>query len=346
MAVDWRIPRSGTYRYVRVDYSTRHELEELHTIQPKGSIARNMDSALKESGSLPCEGPIDIGDDLLRIYYVVEDDNGNDESVALATMHAAAESVKHTVAADTCALKLYSALLTLEEDCIDKTLTIAAGSIALDEAVNIIASAGLPVVAASSTRALTEDASWDAGTSKLTVINDLLAIAGFWSAGVDGWGRVVLSEYVEPIKRSIVWDFSAGANSITLPEATYDSDRYKTPNKAIVVCSKSGSAPIIGTATNTSAESPYSTVSRGRVITTTITVSDVADQAAADSLAAQTLESASSPSETAERSHTFAPVTIRDVVRVKHGYEASIQSQDITLSPACLISSSFKRIWR
>ena len=36
MAVDWTIPREGRFRYVRVDYTSRLELEELTTIEPGG----------------------------------------------------------------------------------------------------------------------------------------------------------------------------------------------------------------------------------------------------------------------------------------------------------------------
>lgn len=349
---DWTHAHRDTYRYIRVDYATRAELEELRTVQPGGTITRNINTTLKESGSLPCGGPIDIGDDLVRIYFdAIDDETDAAETVVLATMHATAENVQYSAATATSTLTLYSALLTLEQATIDATLTVPAGTVAVSKAAEIITGLGLPVVADPSSATTTADASWDPGTSKLGIVNDLLGVVGFWSARPDGWGRVILLEYTDPSDRQSMWDFTAGPRCIFLPDLAYTSDRFSVPNKCTVICSQAEGEPIAGVAVNDDSVSPYSTVSRGREIPLTATVSDIADQAAADALAKQKLVAASAASETVTVKHSYAPVTIGDVAHLTWGtrgldFDGTVQSEDVSLTPGALTISNIKRIWR
>jgi len=349
--VDWSIPRAGTFRFYRVDYTTRHELEELTTVLPGGNISRNLNAALKESGSLPVAGPLSLGDDLVRVYYVVEDDDGNEEKIALATMHAVAETVRYSSATATAALVLYSALLTLQDTSIDASLTIAAGAVAVSEAAKICTDLGLPVVASASSKQLGTDMSFDAGTPYLAVVNELLAYAGYWSASVDGWGRVLMEPYQDPSERAPVWDFIAGANCIFLPDVEVGSDAFSVPNKYVLTCSNPDGAPLIGSYTNTDPASPFSTVTRGRTITKSETVNDAVDVADLNARAKARLITETASTETVSLQHAYAPVRVADAVSLNwaaHGLSmrGAIQSQDIALVPSALTKTTLKRIWR
>jgi len=349
-AIDWTIPRQGVYRYYRVDYTTRLEIEELTTILAGGSITRNMYTDLKEAGKLPAIGPLSLGDDLVRIYYVVEDDNGNTEAVALATMHAVAESVALNAATESCELTLYSALLTLQQDTIETSLTIPAGTVAVSEAASLCAALGLPVVASPSVKTLGSDVSFDAGTTYLKIVNHLLGYAGFWSVLVDGWGRVVMSPYQSPDERAVSWEFVAGENCIFLPSVELASDSFKVPNKCVLVCSNADTT-LAGSYTNDDPASPFSTVSRGRTITMTETVNDAEDVDDLNGRARARLQSATAATETVKVQHAYAPVTTSDVVRLRWDgrnvdLEGAIQAQEIALVPSALVTTEAKRIWR
>ena len=349
-SIDWHIPREGVYRFRRVSYATRQEIEELSSIEPGGTITRNTNTDLKESGKLTAVGPLSIGDDLIRIYYVVEDDDGGEEAMAIATMHASVESSTYTSATETCTVTLYSALLTLQGAELTASLTIPSGTVAVSQAAALITGLGLPVIASPSAKALTADRSYDAGSTYLKVVNDLLDFAGYWSALVDGWGRVVLAPYEAPADRSSVWDFKDGENCIYLPDVSTTTDAFSVPNVCILTSSTSG-AGLIGTYTNADPASPYSTVSRGRSIAMTDTVSDAVDQADLVTRAKIKLATATSATEITTIKHAYAPVSIGDVVGFAWGRhslacDGSVQSQDISLVPSATTTTVLKRIWR
>lgn len=352
MAIDWTIPRLGVYRFYRVAYSSRQELELLTTIQTGekvGRITRNVNAELKESGSLPCVDPPAMGDDLVRIYYVVEDDNGQEESIPLATMHAVKTAALYTAAAQTSDLELFSALLTLEQATPTESLVIAAGSVAVTEAAAICTDLGLPVVLTPGTKTLGVDAAWNAGKPYREIVNNLLGYASYWSAGVDGWGRVILAPYEDPTYRAPVWDFVSGLNCIYLPDVTLESDAFEVPN-VCVITSSNPEAALTGSYTNDDPASPYSTVTRGRSITLVKTVDDAVDEADLNARARIALVNATGAAETLTIEHAYAPVAPGDVVTFayeRHGLtmRASILSQELSLGPACRTRSILKRVW-
>lgn len=348
--MDWTSARDGVFRYHRVDHATRRELERLTTVRPGGTITRNLNVALKESGSLPIIGPLPLGDDLVRIYYDVTDETGASLSVPLATMHAAAESVRYTSATAEATVTLYSALLGLQA-ALKTSLTIAAGTVAVTQAAALCASLGLPVVASPSTRQLLTAASFNPGTTYLSVVNHLLDVAGFWSAGVDGWGRVVLAPYQDPSERASAYRFVSGARCIFLPDVEVTSDAFDVPNVCTLTGSRPGADAIVGTYTNADPASPYSTVNRGREIPLTGTVDDAVDAADLAARAKARLIAATAATETVKVKHAYVPIApgdAADLVWGAHGLDmrGAIVSQDITLDPAAVTVSTFKRIWR
>ncbi len=349
MAIDWTLPRLGVFRFFRVAYAGRQELEELTTIRPGGRITRNLGTDLKEEGKLPCVELPSLGDDLVRIYYVVTDDAGQEASIALATMHAVKPKADYTAAAETAELNLMSALLTLQQAKLSASLTIPAGTVAIDAAAAICTALGLPYVASGSTRALTSDASWNAGDTRLKVVNYLLDFAGFWSAQVDGWGRVVFAPYEDPGRRTPVWTFAEGPRCIFEPAASIETDAWDVPNVCVLTAS-SPTAALSGSYTNDDPGSPYSTVTRGREITLAETVDDAIDAADLNARAEKRLMLATSATERLEIRHAYAPVTIGDVIDFGWNtrglaMRSAIQSQDLTLTPALPTKSLSKRVW-
>ena len=348
--VDWTIPRKGTYRFVRVDYATRAELEELTTIQPGGTIVRNMETDLKESGTLSAVEFPEIGDDLVRIYYQVRDRAGAEVEIPLATMHAVKKSSKFTAAAQSCTVSLLSALLTMQDDKSYTTVTIPAGTNAIEAAVDIVTDLGLPVVATPSDKALFSDANFDPGTPALKVVNHLLDYAHYWSALVDEWGRVVFAPYQEPRERVLAWELRDGASCTFLPDVSMDSDAFDVPNVCVLTVSNAEES-FSGAYFNADPSSPYSTVNRGRFIVLAETVTDAVDDGDLFDKAKSRLMLATSATEKYVFRHAYdpsiAPASVGACAWSKHmlAFYAAVLSQEIALNSAALTTTTVKRIW-
>jgi len=114
---------------------------------------------------------------------------------------------------------------------------------------------------------------WEAGTSKLKIINDLLDVAGYNSLWMDGFGAFQMTPRVLPADRSIMYEVLGfprelrdGEQSIYSPDWTRDRDSFNVPNKVIAVQAAGGedTTALVGTWTNEDANSPYSYQARGR----------------------------------------------------------------------------------
>jgi hypothetical protein len=169
---------------------------------------------------------------------------------------------------------------------------------------------------------VTSTLTWDVGTTRLRIINDLLDAAGYFSLWVDGWGNFRATPYTTPASRaprfSVMAPFEVGATSLWAPEWTADEDIYAVPNRVVAVSQGDGdTAALTSTATNTDPLSPYSSVSRGRWITLVETGVEAVDQAALDTYAARRLTEVTSVTSTLTIKHAPLPgLNVNDVVRV------------------------------
>lgn len=180
-------------------------------------------------------------------------------------------------------LAIHDKSSVLEQDRVEESFTAGTSDPILEIVADVIASAGETIsVNASDTRTLASPLTWEVGTSKLQIVNDLLTGSlGYFALRVDGVGNFRATPYVKPSERSIRYSVLNGADgeplerelrdgdqSIYSPEWTRDRVNYKVPNKVIAISSGTGEGPaLVGVATNDDPASPYSTVSRGRVIT-------------------------------------------------------------------------------
>ena len=81
---DWLREFDASYRFMRVSRATGAEVSELEGFEDGGSISRNLDTDVYESASATCEGGLDVGADLVRVYLDA-DFGGEVERVALGT---------------------------------------------------------------------------------------------------------------------------------------------------------------------------------------------------------------------------------------------------------------------
>ncbi|MBK0420151.1 hypothetical protein JD276_14025 [Leucobacter sp. CSA1] len=243
--------------------------------------------------------------------------------------------------------KLLSPLAVVDEDTTEATYSLPAGTPIIPTVVALIQSTGETRIAATESEAvLRSPMVWEAGTPKLTIINELLESAGYWSLWCDGSGQHRVEPYVPPADREPAYTFQAGAVSIHSPDWSREQDHAAVPNRFIVIGEGSDEEPaIVGVATNENPDSPYSFQARGRWITETEEGAEVADQVAADLLAQRRLLDRMSPVAKLSVSHSVMPLDPNDVVTFQprgHSTRATVQRMSFQLSYDSLCQAEWR----
>lgn len=251
------------------------------------------------------------------------------------------------------------------QDKIEGSFSVPAGARILRTVRDILLSSNEYIeIDSSSTLATSTGMVWEAGTSKLTIINDLLDVAGFNALWIDGYGNFQLTPRVLPANRSLTYDLLGvprelkdGEQSIYQPEWTRDKDSFEVPNKVIAVQAAGGvsSAALVGVWTNEDPSSPYSYASRGRWIPHVLDSVDTPEGTAAATMeflrnrARATLVQMSAVQAQLKITHLPIPVRVSDVIRFAHA-EAGIDSRHVVTkiqldtSPLGMMSSTLQEV--
>jgi len=172
-------------------------------------------------------------------------------------------------------LELLDRATVLDQDSVDATYTVDAGTGILAAVAAVVASAGESItVDATVTDTLSSAMVWPVGTTKLQIVNDLLAALNYNSLWVDGNGSFRATPYVLPVDRSLTYELLNvarelvdGEKSIYGKNWSRDQDLFAVPNKVIAVQSSTGGTEALsGVWTNEDPESPFSWQSRGGYI--------------------------------------------------------------------------------
>lgn len=285
-----------------------------------------------------------------RIRPVVTIDGYGDTALGVFLVSEAPESWGDT--GRVWAIKFLDKCTILDQDPVDAAYALDAGSVVTDEIVTLIESTGETNHAITpSTATLANPLVWPAGTTKLQIVNDLLSVINYFSLFTNGEGQFRGEPYVKPASRPTVWDFLDGANCIYLPTFTKDVDLFAIPNKVLAITQGDGTtAALTSTATNTDPTSPYSTVSRGRTITRTITGVEAADQATLDAFAERRLIELTTPTASVEIQHAFVPdVAFNRAVRFRRtpaGIDGRhvVSKTEVSLDPTALAKSTLTEV--
>lgn len=237
----------------------------------------------------------------------------------------------------------------LDEDAVDGTLSYPAGTNYVAAAVGLIESTGESKIAVTDSDLVSSGPLvFEAGTPKLTIINELLEAAGYWSLWVDGSGQFRVEPYVSPGDRATSIDFRDEKGALHSVEWERVQDQSSVPNRAVVVASTDGEEPpLIGVAENRDPESLYSFQSRGRWITRTEEGVEAADQTVVDQLAQRRLADAMNPVGHLTVSHLMLPLDPNEVVQFIHGTysgRASIQRMSFDFTAGALCSAEWREV--
>lgn len=182
----------------------------------------------------------------------------------------------------------------LDNDYPLEPYSIAVGTNYVAEAASIISSYGLRIAIPSSTLTAPAAVTWMADKSWLTIVNDLLNAAGYYTLWADRFGVLKSQPYFELASKEPAMQLYSGEGGIVSgaieQEGVYDT----VANRVIVFKDDPTGTPIREEAINQNPVSPSSTVALGRTITRIIKPTELASSAVAEAMALQALEEGSS----------------------------------------------------
>ena len=284
-----------------------------------GEVEQNVNAVISGGGTLRMR---DVGQDVdwlrarLQVVWKI-----GDQEWPLGVFLPSAPVARHDATGRGWDVELLDKLVVLDQDKIDGSYSLPAGTVVTAAVQEVIASAGETKTAITgSTATLTAGMVWEAGTSKLRICNDLLAAINYFSLRCDGDGRYVAAPYQAPRNRTPAWDFAAGDRAVHSATFTRDEDLAKVPNKVVLVSSASSDVPaLVSVVANLDPASRFSEFARGRWIVHTETGVEATSQAVLDALAARRLTELSSATATLEVEHAFLPLSLNDAVSFRTG---------------------------
>lgn len=235
---------------------------------------------------------------------------------------------------------IYDRLLVLVEDEIDTTYVLPAGAITTEEIRIILNDGGIAdkdISLADSSATLANSMVWEPGTTRLQMVNDLLASLNYFSLWADGYGTFHGDPYVAPQDRPVALVLEDAPDGIYDPKFSHLRDGFKVPNKYVGVSRGSGETEaLISVATNTDPASPFSQPSRGRWITESDSGIEATDQATLDAIVARRLAEATQVASDVSLSIWTMPLAVNDIVTFGNSdadvdFRATVQSTKIEL---------------
>lgn len=305
------------------------------------------------SAELPAGGSVSIlergqginySSDRFRPWWVV---NGQEWPLGVFVLAAPTTGYQDSVTSRS--ITLIDKLTVIKEAVLTTTLQVAAGS-------NIIAAVVAQIQAAGETRmsvtesvaVLTNAMTFDPGTSRLQVINELLVAAGYANLWTDRYGLFRVEPYVTPAKRPVQWVFAEGDTAIHSPAWEYELDLWSASNTVVMTSQATTAGDVyLASAVDNNPDSPTSTVSMGRVLNP-IVQENVEASSQAD-LEAQALRKLLDSSNVAGRlrvSHAPVPLWVDEAIRfTSQGVDvkATIARMTLELAAGSLVSAEWRQ---
>ncbi len=247
-------------------------------------------------------------------------------------------------------IEMYDKLLVLNQDKIDRSYTVSAGTRVTLAIITIIQEAGESKInITSSEEVLLSAKTWPPGTSRLQMVNELLQSINYFSLWVDGVGNLRGEPYVPPGQRFPVWTFADDTEGLYLPDVAVDADYFKVHNKIILAVSNPDQDLLTATATNENPGSKFSYQNRGRWITDYRDDIEATSQLVLDARAERILQEGMQVSEVVSYNHAWVSIGLNEAVEFKNkklGLSAKYTAvnQSYSLRAGELIKTAIRRV--
>lgn len=238
----------------------------------------------------------------------------------------------------------------LKDDRVTDRYLIPAGTNTISAVKTILDGAGINNQNLTPTnKTLPVDREWDPGTTKLQIVNELLASINYLSLYFDEDGVAVAKPYVSPANRAVEYTYRDDDTSVLFPEMEQVIDLFNVPNQWVLIVSEPDRSVLKSIYTNSNPDSPTSTVSRGRTIVDYRQV-EAADQTTLDDLAARLAFEASQVYEHVRLETPIMPFhSHNDVIQLYYAklgiaFKYSEQSWSFELRPGARHQHDIRRV--
>ena len=339
---DWSKSMQQTFEYCIVDPGTWKDIKKLDTVK---SCSITWDSDTDTLGSATIDATDTLGECYIRVYLVTIQ-NGLRERHPLGTFMVQTPSSTFDGKIRTVSMDAYTPLIELKEKQPPLGYSILKDANIMDIAYQLTAeNLRAPVVRTKNADKLYYDFISETDDTWITFISDFIANAKY-SFGLDELGRVLFVPAQDTASLQPLMTFDDSNSSILYPEISMDHDLYKLPNVVEVIYSN-GSKHHYARAVNNDANSPISTINRGREIVYRETDPSFAGEPTDDQIdayAQQLLRKMSSIEYTVSYSHGYCGVRLGDCVRLNYkragitNVKAKIINQSIRCEPGCPVT--------
>ena len=339
---DWSKSMQQTFEYCIVDPGTWKDIKKLDTVK---SCSITWDSDTDTLGSATIDATETLGECYIRVYLVTIQ-NGLRERHPLGTFMVQTPSSTFDGKIRTVSMDAYTPLIELKEKQPPLGYSILKDANIMDMAYQLTAeNLRAPVVRTKNADKLYYDFISETDDTWITFISDFIANAKY-SFGLDELGRVLFVPAQDTASLQPLMTFDDSNSSILYPEISMDHDLYKLPNVVEVIYSN-GSKHHYARAVNNDANSPISTINRGREIIYRETDPSFAGEPTDDQIdayAQQLLRKMSSIEYTVSYSHGYCGVGLGDCVRLNYkragitNVKAKIINQSIRCEPGCPVT--------
>lgn len=350
---DWLSSMQQTFEYYVVDPNSWRDVKRLENVK---SCTITRDAEVETLGSATIDVTESVGESYIRVYLITIQ-NGVREKHPLGTFLVQTPSSSFNGKIRDVSMDAYTPLLELKENPPPLGYSILRGENIMDIAYRLSSEqARAPVVKAVSSDKLFDDFVANTNDTWLTFLTDLIANARYTYA-LDEMGRILFSPKQNTNSLQPVWTYDDGNSSILYPDLTMDHDLYGIPNVVEVVYSN-GNNYYHSRVVNDDANSPTSTVNRGREIIYRVTDPDLVGGATPEQVreyAEQLLNNLSSLEYTITYTHGYCPARIGDCVRLNYSragitnIKAKVISQTIKCEPGCPVTEKAvftTNLWR
>lgn len=339
---DWSKSMQQTFEYCIVDPGTWKDVKKLDTVK---SCSITWDSGTDTLGSATIDATDTLGECYIRVYLVTIQ-NGLRERHPLGTFMVQTPSSTFDGKIRTVSMDAYTPLIELKEKQPPLGYSILKDANIMDMAYQLTAeNLRAPVVRTKNADKLYYDFISETDDTWITFISDFIANAKY-SFGLDELGRVLFVPAQDTASLQPLMTFDDSNSSILYPEISMDHDLYGLPNVVEVIYSN-GSKHHYARAINNDANSPISTINRGREIVYRETDPSFAGEPTDDQIdayAQQLLRKMSSIEYTVSYSHGYCGVRLGDCVRLNYkragitNVKAKIINQSIRCEPGCPVT--------
>jgi hypothetical protein len=268
---------------------------------------------------MPDHPDVDFSNDRIRVVCVVTA-LGEVREYHLGTYLLSSPARNTDGGSVTREIEAYSKLQVYADDLVESRYIVTAGTNVVNEVIRLLGVNQYRIP--SSPLTLSTSREWEIGTSKLTIINDLLETINYTSLRVSNDGFYEASVYILPADREVDFMYLDVPGSVLGAELQDDLDLFSVPNVFVRYVDNPDCAAFRSVYVNDNPFSPSSTVSRGRRITSCEKVDDVADQETLDAITRR---------DAANTSQIYSHVTYETAIMPIHGYMNTIRLRHKTV---------------